>query len=93
MNLATKIESDIPLPPRTNDRGRPFKYPFHELDVGDSFTIPLGGDVRLTGNNGKKDRNLSSLRSAACQYARRNGGRFTVLTVREEGVIRCWRIA
>lgn len=93
MNIAVKIESGVPLPRRSNSGGRPCKYPFHDLKVGDSFAIPLGGDVLLTGNHGKKDRFLSTLRAAASQYSKRNGGKFTVRTMRDEGVIRCWRIA
>lgn len=34
-----KIEKDIPIP--RGRMGRPFKYPFKELEIGDSFFVPL----------------------------------------------------
>lgn len=32
-----KIDKDIPMPTRRQGMGRPAKYPFAEMEVGDSF--------------------------------------------------------
>ena len=54
-----KIDKNIPLPStRAAGGGRPAKYPFKQMKVGDSFFIP-----------GKKASDLSSSMS----HARRNG--------------------
>lgn len=80
-----EIDKDIPVPPLTE--GRPRKYPFPDMGVGDSFAVPLAGEMR----NGE-DHAAFKLRSAVAQYARRHGGKFTVRTDREAGVARCWRV-
>ena len=38
------IDKDVPPPIPSN--GRPFKYPFPIMEVGDSFAIPLTGSMR-----------------------------------------------
>jgi hypothetical protein len=35
------VRSDIPLPPRSMSRGRPRLYPLADMEVGDSFVIPV----------------------------------------------------
>lgn len=80
-----EIEKGIPLPEPY--KGRPVKYPFRDMEVGDSFSIPLTGTMTGTG----VDIATKRLRQAAANHARRVGGKFHVRTVREEGVARCWR--
>lgn len=58
--------------------------------MGDSFTIPLKGEMYPAKGS---DIAAYNLRCAACMYARRHNMKFTVRTVRAEGVARCWRIA
>jgi hypothetical protein len=53
------------------------QYPFSEMNIGDSFA----GEVPDT----------QLVRNAACNYANKHGGKFTVRTV--DGGFRCWRIA
>lgn len=36
-----KIEKGIPAPDRHGGRGNP-RFPFHDMEVGDSFLVPLG---------------------------------------------------
>lgn len=80
------IDKNHPLPPPAD--GRPRKYPFPDMAVGDSFAVPLIG-----GNNPKgEDMAAVRLRSAAKSYARIEGGKFTVRTNREAGEARCWRV-
>lgn len=70
---AIKIDKGIPLPPR----GGRQRYPWQEMEVGDSFFVE-GASVR-------------SLSAAAAQVGRRSGRKFSLRTV--EGGVRCWRVA
>lgn len=81
-----KIEKDVPAPPYK--AGRPRKYPFPSMEVGDSFTVPLLGIMTPKG-----DKAAAKLTSAAGFYARTHGGQFTVRVDRENNVARCWRIS
>lgn len=81
------IDRNTPLP--FVRKGRPCKYPFAELQVGDSFAVPLAGSIML----GKGDVAVGRISAAAVAYARRYGGKFTVRTDRENNVARCWRLA
>ncbi|CAH1657586.1 hypothetical protein CHELA1G11_13031 [Hyphomicrobiales bacterium] len=70
------IEKNIPMPMPGGSRRR---YPFYELNVGESFHI----------SGSEKD--MQAVRVAACHYGRRHGRKFTVRAEDEGG--RCWRIA
>lgn len=72
--MSYTIEKDIPLP---EHRGRPNKYPFPDMDVGDSFAVPLD--------------EVSSVRNAAYAWAFRHDWKLAVRKT-DEGA-RCWRIA
>lgn len=66
-----KIEKNIEIPRRcANSKGRPFKYPFNEMEVGDSF---LTGEPR------------SRISGAIGGYRKRHGCKFAARTV-EGGV-------
>jgi len=67
------IEKKIPMP--KSDRGRPYKYPFEQMEVGDSFFVP-------------KDE-AEKARNSALQYARREGKIFH--TRKENDGARIWR--
>ena len=83
--MKIQIDKDMPMPPPTE--GRPFKYPFPNMAVGDSFAVPLSG----TTSRGE-DVAAVRLRASAIRYARARGGKFTVRTDREAGEARCWRV-
>lgn len=83
--MHTPIDKHVPTPPPSN--GRPRKYPFPDMVVGDSFAVPLAGETR-----DGEDHAAVKLRCAAIRYARVHGGKFTVRTDREAGVARCWRV-
>lgn len=83
--MTVKIENHAPPPPPTV--GRPRRYPFPNMAVGDSFAVPLDGNT--TG----EDRAAVKLRGSAIRYAGKHGGKFTVRIDREAGEVRCWRIA
>lgn len=69
--------------------GRPRMYPFPDMEVSDSFSIPLSGETHPSGG----DVAVQRLRSAADSYARKYGGQYVVRTDRETNKARCWRIA
>lgn len=71
-----QFDTDIPLPPR---RGRPAKYRFAEMEVGQSFFAPV---------------QISTLQACARRAAAAQPGRkYTTRAVVENGVAgaRCWR--
>lgn len=76
--MAFQIEKGVPIP---SSRAVSMRYPFPDMEVGDSFVVPFSA-----GQDGR-------LRSAACAYQRRRGGKFTVRRFTREGVVRCWRVA
>ena len=82
------IEIDKDLPPPSPTEGRPRKYPFPDMAVGDSFAVPLSGTNTAKG----EDTAAVKLRSSAIRYARTHGGKFTVRTDRQAGEARCWRV-
>lgn len=68
----TEIDKNTPLPPSGT------KYPFADMDIGDSFLC--------------NDRSCVQIASAAYKWAKAkgNGAKFTCRTV--EGGVRCWRV-
>lgn len=74
-----KIEKNIPLP-TSRTRGRPAKYPFKDMVVGDSVFFP--GESTTPGNN---------VYVAAQMHARMNGKKFSGRTM--DGGLRIWRVA
>ena len=71
-----KIDRNIPLP-ESRRNGDPYrKYPFREMEVGDSFLFP-------------KAIGVNTARSNIAQTSRRLGRKF-VIRQTERGV-RCWR--
>ena len=77
---AIAIDKGVPMPRYAGERGAPAKYPFREMEVGDSCFVP--GESNQT------------FRSHAA-YAQRSGKKFSARTVVEGGVkgLRVWRIA
>ncbi len=71
-----KIERGVPFP-ATAPRAQ--LYPFHEMEVGDSFFVP--------------DSTTNRLGSAAHAYvrSRKPGAKFTCRTI--DGGVRVWRIS
>ena len=70
-----EIQKGIPVVPVR--RGRPPKYRWHEMEIGDCFTV--------------RDRTVGAMRSAAHLAAGRTGHAYNVANV-DEGV-RVWRVA
>lgn len=73
-----KIEKGHPIPPPKK------KYPWHKMEVGDSFAIPVKGE--------KIDNIFSRLHGSAWHH-KKDGFRIRAKYIKKEGVVRCWRIA
>ena len=89
------IEKGIPIPDRATYRIIP--YPFADLNVGDSFSIPLSDETLLIGKNAIT-RNVATypLRDQLTRFRKRPGNadkKFTVVELKDEGLVRCWRTA
>jgi len=65
-----KVEKQIPIPT---------KYPFHQMQVGDSFAVPA-------------DKKRTSVSVAAKRFADKHGMKF-VVRIMPDRSFRCWRIA
>ena len=74
-----KIDKDVPIPKKRGGPGAQPKYPWHQMEVGDSFfaAAPLKAVLNAAGN-----------------WAHRHGVKFSGRAVTEDGVkgARVWRI-
>lgn len=76
-----EVEKDIPIP--ENFRGESKKFPFREMSPGDSFAVPVGT---------RKPTNVrNSIRAALKRDKGVDAGNFTVLYLKDENVVRCWK--
>ncbi|MBN3822328.1 hypothetical protein G3O00_01680 [Burkholderia sp. Ac-20384] len=71
------IEKGLPIP--SPMRGRPQRYPFSRMEIGDSFFV-AGEQAAL----------LKELSNCANYHRRRHGGNFVVRAV--DGGVRAWRV-
>ncbi len=71
------IDKNVAIP-KTNHLGRQPAYPFHEMEIGDSFKV-------------SPDKALL-VRNASNGYGSRHGKKFSVRKM-EDGTYRCWRIS
>lgn len=76
-----KIDTDVPMPVRRRGRPPEAKWPFADLEIGQSFA------------SHKKKPTEGSIRSMASKAGKELGRSFTVMTVIEDNhpVIRVWR--
>ena len=77
--MEIKIEKGVPLPSVGHDR-RPSKYPIKDMQVGDSFFVPLEDDPIFT-----------RARQTIYVSARRCGVKVAVR--KKEAGLRVWRVA
>jgi hypothetical protein len=85
MNNSFKIEQNVPLP--AIPRGAPpspIKYPWSELNVGDSFFVPL------------VDKNIMAIRTAIIldlkKFSTQTGQKIKITTRAIDNGVRVWRI-
>lgn len=88
--MTIEIETGVPIPPPKGGCGRPHRYPFAGMNVGDSFAVPrVRGEKRECGS----DRVQARISNAAGRWVRRHKSqaRFVVRVI-DETTVRCWRI-
>lgn len=73
------LRDDVPVPTYTGRAGRPTKYPWPEMTVGQAFPVHL--------------HNLSNVRAGAQNYGKRHGKQFYVGKADGTDDYWCWRIA
>jgi hypothetical protein len=79
-----KIEKGIPVPPQRYAK-QPLKYPFPDMEIGDSFLAAAATDEL-------RKKEASSIRAQAFRYTNSGNPDFAVtLRIMSNGV-RCWRI-
>lgn len=79
------IEKGIPQP--LSRAGRPFRYPFAEMGVGDSFFVAVTDEELMR-------RKSVAIRTASRDFALRHKGKFATRCIRAPALgVRCWRIA
>ncbi len=84
-----KIDKNIPLPTHKKGAGKPNKYPFADMEVGDSFAIAVDENANVLNTR-------CSLHSSANSWAKYNkkncSFKTQVTTDNGETYIRIWRI-
>lgn len=86
MSAPVEIEKGIPIPPKCSGKIGQFSYPFDDMEIGDSFAVPFGAE---------SSRIQNKVSSAISMWKKRtaSGAKFSTRVLREEGIIRCWRVA
>jgi len=85
-----QIKKNIPVPAaRAFGTGRPGRYPYADMEVGDCFDVAVGDE--------KAEAVLRRLRASSASWKKRAGAAcgFSVRTLVEEGVplVRVWKTA
>ena len=81
MDMIT-IDKNIPMP--KGGRPQPRIYPFAEMDVGDSFALPVP-------KNGDPVKFAAKIRALAWMWRKHKSVKFSVLLVEEGAKVRVWR--
>lgn len=91
MTSRIRIEKDVPISEYYLERfkresrsqpGRPSKYPFRKMDIGDSFLLP---------ENYRANNRVSDFRGIANTHGSRLNRKFIVLKD-DNHELRCWRV-
>ena len=83
-----KIEKNIPIANITRNGVKQYKYPFFEMNVGDSFAVPVDPATQL-GYIRVQNRVTGNV---AAQHKRQPDAKFITRTIKAENVIRVWRV-
>lgn len=84
-----KIEKSVKMPSIGATKQRSVIYPFADMEVGDSFFVPVknSSDIR------ESRRVYASIRYDASIYRKRNFRNFSVSVRTVEGGYRVWRVS
>jgi len=89
--MSIVIEKNIPIPDRKFGKGgRKLHYPLADMQVGESFAVPLIGEEY---QSGKGDKATKMIAASVSRYSRIHAVKFVVRTLKDEGVVRVWRVA
>lgn len=80
--MSVQIEKNIPIP---EPKKRKCKYPFNEMEVGDSFFYPIE-------NNLSTNEMQMRLVNASCSFNRKNGNTYKFRSTQLKNGVRIWRI-
>lgn len=83
-----KIEKNIPVSAVIRNGAKQHKYPFFEMNVGDSFAVPVDPATQL-GYIRVRNRICANVK---LQKKRQPDAKFITRTIRAENVIRVWRV-
>jgi hypothetical protein len=83
--VSFKIEKGVP-PPKARGHTKPLKYPWNEMDVGDSILVDISAK-----DQDERRRLYQTARCAAYSYGKRKNRKFETRVVSKG--IRVWRIA
>lgn len=73
------IDKNVPIERYSKVEETP-RYPFTQMEVGDSFLIPL-------------EHNVKSVKTYASMARRKTGHKYSILRVNKDGQYRCWRVS
>lgn len=81
-----RVEKSVPMPPRPHPGPPPYKYPWRQMKVGDSFVFPARATHRKT---------VNAASGATAHRQRAQGETYSIRSVVEDGVlvVRVWRMA
>jgi hypothetical protein len=83
MTAAFEVEKGVPIPKQRARREGGTKYPFAEMEVGDSFAVGFVSEKVLT-----------AIRQASVRFVKeRHPDRKFSFRKLEDGSYRCWRVA
>jgi hypothetical protein len=82
-------------PPNWETRGRKPKYPFGDLEPGDAFDVTAGEEHDECGNRNRIQSRLASIVSKKNREAAlsKSGVKYIVRFLRDERVVRVWRVS
>ena len=92
--MTYKIIKNAPPIPKRETRGSKAKYPFNDMEVGDAFDVPADPKDEAGDNRHPVQSKVSASASSKNATNRRAGrpGLFRVRYLRDEGVVRVWRV-
>lgn len=88
---AIKIEKNVAIPANSERKPHKTKYPFRDMEVGDSFAIKLSSTVSKWS---KRPVNIDRLTNSAYLYKKRHAGwDYTTRISYRDNTVRLWRVA